>query len=98
MVSAPPAKRERELTKRWRVSKGRMTGSERGAVWEGWGVEVDREVSLSREERSGAVLHDRIIYGESEADKERERRRREIEEMLEEEEEALEDMDMEMQV
>ncbi|EOA92318.1 uncharacterized protein SETTUDRAFT_85284 [Exserohilum turcica Et28A] len=97
MVCSNPAARERELTKRWRVSRGRMTASERGAVWEGWAVELDREISLSREERRGAVLHDMLIDGKAAVDSDRERRRREIEEMLEQEE-AMEDESSDMDI
>lgn len=87
------AERERELTKRWRVSPGPMTASERGAVWEGWAVELDRGVSLERDERLGAVIHDFLVDGESAADRERERRRMEIEELLGEDDG---DMDMDL--
>jgi hypothetical protein len=85
MRSAP--NREQDLTKRWRVTKGPMTPVERGAVWEGWAVVLDSEVSLGRGERRGAFLSSRLIDEgtERKVDPEAERVRREIEELLEEE-------------
>lgn len=55
MIIADPMAREEDLTKRWRVSRGPMTSWDRGAVWEGWGVVVDRAVNLSQIERQGAL-------------------------------------------
>jgi hypothetical protein len=81
--------REEDLTKRWRVTKGPMTPVERGAVWEGWAVVLDTEVSLDRGERRGAFLSSTLIdegTGRN-VDPEAERVRREIEELLEEDEE-----------
>jgi hypothetical protein len=98
MIGAPLAVRERELTKRWRASKGPMTASGRGAVWEGWAVEIDREIRLSKEERRDAVVLDTLIDGRDVIDSEQERRQREMDALLmeeEEEEDMLEGMDME---
>ncbi|KAF5845621.1 hypothetical protein GGP41_009432 [Bipolaris sorokiniana] len=87
MIAAPAAVREREVTKRWRTSKGPMTASERGAVWEGWGVEVDKQVKMGREERMGAVVLDSLIDGTKTRDWEWERRQREMKELFVEEDE-----------
>jgi hypothetical protein len=76
--------REYELTKRWRVTPGPMTATERGAVWEGWGVTVDRGIEMGEKEREGALNLNGCIDGEEE-DVEKERRRREIEELLDRE-------------
>jgi hypothetical protein len=81
MIVGSPAARERELTKRWRASRGRMTATERGAVWEGWAVEIDKEIALSKEERMGTFVQDELIDGIDENSDEV-RRRREIEELL----------------
>jgi hypothetical protein len=50
--------RERDVTKRWRVTPGPMTTEKgsRGAVWEGWAFTLDRIIGLSGEEREGAVV------------------------------------------
>ncbi|KAF1960250.1 hypothetical protein CC80DRAFT_289540 [Byssothecium circinans] len=88
--------REEELTKRWRASQGPMTERDRGAVWEGWGVWVDKSIEMSRKERQGAIVMssvDPLEKEEEEAKRERERRRREVEELMEEDEN--EDMDTE---
>ncbi|EMD60018.1 hypothetical protein COCSADRAFT_346476 [Bipolaris sorokiniana ND90Pr] len=87
MIAAPAAVREREVTKRWRTSKGPMTASERGAVWEGWGVEVDKQVKMGMEERMGAVVLDSLIDGTKTRDWEWERRQREMKELFVEEDE-----------
>ncbi|OSS51930.1 hypothetical protein B5807_03585 [Epicoccum nigrum] len=78
MMSEQPDVREELLTKRWRVAPGPMTSFDRGAVWEGWGVYVDRGVEMSAGERVGAWRK-----GESFLDEER---LREIEELLREDE------------
>ncbi|EUC34465.1 hypothetical protein COCCADRAFT_35917 [Bipolaris zeicola 26-R-13] len=101
MIAAPAELRERGVTKRWRVSRGPMTASERGAVWEGWGVEVGRQVKMGREERVGAVVLDSRIDGAKTRDWEEERRQREMKEWFverddeDDEEEVEEDVRME---
>ena len=75
--------REELLTKRWRVAPGPMTSYDRGAVWEGWGVYVDKGVEMSAAERAGAFR-----VNESSLDPER---RREVEELIREDEEREED-------
>jgi hypothetical protein len=81
-----PRKREEELTKRWRVTPGPMTATDRGAVWEGWAVTLDKGIEMGVKEREGAlVLSPLIIEGETEVDVEKERRRKEIEELLDRE-------------
>ncbi|KAI4932832.1 hypothetical protein J4E85_003233 [Alternaria conjuncta] len=82
MIMESPVARERELTKRWRAGRGRMTATQRGAVWEGWAVEVDREIALSKEDRKGAFVQNALVDGVDENSDEA-RRRREIEELLE---------------
>ncbi|KAI4937159.1 uncharacterized protein J4E92_001887 [Alternaria infectoria] len=82
MIMGSPVARERELTKRWRASRGRMTATQRGAVWEGWAVEVDREIALNKEDRKGAFVQNALVDGVDENSDEA-RRRREIEELLE---------------
>ncbi|KAI4960552.1 hypothetical protein J4E86_002175 [Alternaria arbusti] len=82
MIMESPVARERELTKRWRASRGRMTATQRGAVWEGWAVEVDREIALGKEDRKGAFVQNALVDGVDENSDEA-RRRREIEELLE---------------
>ncbi|KAF2848932.1 hypothetical protein T440DRAFT_400145 [Plenodomus tracheiphilus IPT5] len=86
--------REEGITKRWRVSRGPMTLVERGSVWEGWGVGVDRGVEMGRWEREGAVKYSAWIdegRAERSLDEEGRRRKREIEEWLAEEEEDISD-------
>jgi hypothetical protein len=94
----PVERREEELTKRWRVSKGPMTQRDRGAVWEGWGVWLDRGIEMGKEDRVGAVVREWIVdegVVEKVRDEDEERRRREIEALLEEDEEDNdEDEDM----
>ncbi|KAF3031442.1 hypothetical protein E8E12_001617 [Didymella heteroderae] len=58
MMSSAPVVRENDLTKRWRTSPGPMTSSARGAVWEGWGVYVDRAIQLTAEERKDAMKNE----------------------------------------
>ena len=93
MMSVDAEAREEELTKRWRVSRGPMTGCDRGAVWEGWGVVVDREVSMSRVERQGAMKSEagasggtgNEAVGEVDRDVDEARRRQqEMEELMDE--------------
>jgi len=87
-------KRETELTKRWRVTKGPMTLVDRGAVWEGWAAYVDRGIEMSAKERQGAVLSSGIIDGgvEKKMDEEALRRKREMDELMEEDENEDEEM------
>lgn len=97
MINSAPAVREKELTKRWRTSPGPMTSSDRGAVWEGWGVYVDREIEMGVQERSDAMRSENEVvakvegtvadgYGPySESDEVR-RRREEMEELMDEDE------------
>ncbi|KAG9190675.1 hypothetical protein G6011_08763 [Alternaria panax] len=82
MKTGSPAARERELTKRWRTSRGRMKETERGAVWEGWAVDIDREIAMNKEDRTGAFVQDALIDGIN-GDSEEARRRKEIDELLE---------------
>ena len=82
MIVESPVARERELTKRWRASRGRMAATQRGAVWEGWAVEVDREIALDKDDRKGAFVQNALVDGVDENSDEA-RRRREIEELLE---------------
>jgi hypothetical protein len=99
MKTVSPAARERELTKRWRASRGRMKETERGAVWEGWAVDIDEEIAMSREDRMGAFVQDALIDGVDQ-DSEEVRRRKEIDELLEMDEAwhyEEEDEDMHMQ-
>tara|TARA_R110002003_G_scaffold38_11_gene2378 strand:- start:10559 stop:13747 length:3189 start_codon:yes stop_codon:yes gene_type:complete len=77
--------REEMVTKRWRVSPGPMTVRERGAVWEGWGVTVDRALEMGVLERQGALVRSWVVDGKKGGDEEAERRRRELEELMEEE-------------
>lgn len=103
MIDASPIAREEKLTKRWKINRGAMTNYDRGSVWEGWGVYVDRGLEMSAAERKDALLGveeekaRRARAGNSgeELDPnsdeyEVERRRKEIEELIEEEE-AMED-------
>jgi hypothetical protein len=72
-----------------------MTAVDRGAVWEGWAVTLDREIALDGKEREGAYSRSGFIDEgvEGKVDPEGERRRRVIDELLEEDED--EDADME---
>lgn len=81
-----PSQREDNLTKRWRATRGPMKWRDRGAVWEGYGLVVDKGISMSGEERKGALVFGR----RSEED---ERRMRELEELMAEEEEMGMDYD-----
>lgn len=98
LMNAAPAAREEELTKRWRVSRGPMTRVDRGAVWEGWGVVVDKGVEMGVSERRDALKSEVIPAGQMalggedgcgsfddacEAD----RRKKEMEELMDEDEE-----------
>ncbi|KAI8934219.1 hypothetical protein NX059_008966 [Plenodomus lindquistii] len=77
--------REQELTKRWRTSKGPMTHINRGSVWEGWGVTIDRGIDMSAREREGALAHSAMIdegVAVKSVDGETAMRKREIEELL----------------
>ncbi|KAJ4315188.1 hypothetical protein N0V94_006067 [Neodidymelliopsis sp. IMI 364377] len=55
LMTSDAKRREEELTKRWRVSRGPMTAVDRGAVWEGWGLYVDQEIAMSAVERKDAL-------------------------------------------
>lgn len=81
--------REEEVTKRWRVTKGPMTERDRGSVWEGWGVVLDREIEMSGIERSGSgamISYTINAHGKDrragEEDAEMKRRRGEMEELI----------------
>ncbi|KAH8730151.1 hypothetical protein GQ44DRAFT_607365 [Phaeosphaeriaceae sp. PMI808] len=85
-------RREEEVTKRWRASKGVMTRRDRGAVWEGWGVTLDKAIEMSVGEREGAKMSSWLV--DEGVDKrtaveedERANRMRELEALMEEEEE-----------
>ncbi|KAK3216346.1 hypothetical protein GRF29_8g3027698 [Pseudopithomyces chartarum] len=90
--------REEELTKRWRISPGPMTGRKRGAVWEGWGLYVDRPIEMGYEERHGVgstvrrSMDGKRGFGLSESEWQYKlRSMRELDEMLEEEGSSEED-------
>jgi hypothetical protein len=83
LIAPEAGNREEEVTKRWRVTQGLMTATDRGSVWEGWGVVIDRGIGMSKEERAGAFILRYLVDG---ADEEVERRRRMVEEMIEEDE------------
>jgi hypothetical protein len=74
--------REVDVTKRWRVSPGMMTEIDRGAVWEGWGLTIDRGISMDQGERQGAIV---MVHVGGTIDWETERRRKEIDELIDEE-------------
>ncbi|KAH7094751.1 hypothetical protein FB567DRAFT_543168 [Paraphoma chrysanthemicola] len=88
--------REEQLTKRWRASPGPMTLRERGAVWEGWAVTLNRGMDLSKEERRGALVHSWWVDEgtDRKKDDEADRRRRELDEL--EAEEGWDDEEDEM--
>ncbi|OAL48771.1 hypothetical protein IQ07DRAFT_645528 [Pyrenochaeta sp. DS3sAY3a] len=87
------ADREKWHTKRWRASRGPMRAVERGAVWEGWGLQVDAGVVMEARERVGALKScDLVDWGVERRESAEEReRRRELEELMAEEEEDDED-------
>jgi len=104
MRSSSPKQRELDLTKRWRASKGPMTQQDRGAVWEGYGVTLDREIVMSAQERQGALVYkwlvDEGVDKKPEAKMTEEevwlaQRRRELEELERQEEEMGIDWDEE---
>ncbi|KAF2275160.1 uncharacterized protein EI97DRAFT_78828 [Westerdykella ornata] len=68
--------REELLSKRWRVSPGMMAETDRGAVWEGWAVVLDRPIEMTSEERDRGALKVRPLNLDAQ-------RMKEIEEMLE---------------
>lgn len=82
--------REAELTKRWRATTGPMTAKDRGAVWEGWGVTLDRGFEMDAQARKDAVvtnyLVDLGVESKKEVDPEEAAVWQEIEDMLEEDE------------
>lgn len=85
------ADREDTLTKRWRATPGMMKAIDRGSVWEGWGVKVDRGVEMGEEERVGRTIMDEVVQREkSEEELDKERKLRELEEW------EAEEGDMEM--
>lgn len=90
MIPRPAAVREDKLTKRWRVSKGPMTATRRGAVWEGWGVVIDKEIKMRKEDRPDVMSFQPVIDGPDQAYIEKEARRMELEALMEEEEEEEE--------
>ena len=79
--------REEDLTKRWRATPGIMTQEERGSVWEGWAVTIDKTIGMDGEERKGAVVTVDLGPEKVGEEAEEERRRREFEAMMEEENE-----------
>lgn len=82
------ADREKWHTKRWRASRGPMTAVQRGAVWEGWGLQVDVGIVMEARERVGALRScDLVDWGvEKRESAEEAARRRELEELMAEEE------------
>ncbi|PSN68881.1 hypothetical protein BS50DRAFT_675166 [Corynespora cassiicola Philippines] len=46
--------REKLHTKRYRVTQGPLTATKRGAVWEGWGVHVNKGIQMTPVNRKGA--------------------------------------------
>ncbi|CAI6338559.1 unnamed protein product [Periconia digitata] len=78
--------REEELTKRWRVTKGPLLSRDRGSIWEGWGVYVDRPIEMFGAERKGAMQFERTDPPDMNDPEEiyEEMRRKEIDEMIEE--------------
>ncbi|KAF2741988.1 hypothetical protein M011DRAFT_482044 [Sporormia fimetaria CBS 119925] len=90
--------REEDVTKRWRVTSGRVVNGCRGAVWEGWGLRVDRMLTLSAEEREGACVKVRVGGMEDRRERElREEQKRREKELLEEEDDEDEEDDEEGQ-
>ncbi|CBX92163.1 hypothetical protein IAQ61_000344 [Plenodomus lingam] len=90
--------RESELTKRWRATRGPMTLVDRGSVWEGWGVTVDKGIELDAQEREGAVSFSGMIdegVEQKSVDEETAKQKREIERLLAEDGDTDEDEDME---
>lgn len=75
-LHAGAADREQLLSKRWRVSPGMMTETDRGGVWEGWAVVLDAPIQMTAEERERAIKVRPLNLDA--------RRLKEIEEMLEE--------------
>lgn len=49
--------RESHLTKRWRVTPDFGMDIDRGSLWEGWALSIDRGIVLSGEERRGAMVN-----------------------------------------
>ena len=93
--------REEELTKRWRISPGPMTERRRGAVWEGWGLYVDRPIEMGYTERHGVgstvsrSMDGKRGFGLSESEWQYKLRSlRELDEMLEEEGSSEEEDDV----
>lgn len=95
MKTSSPAARERELTKRWRASHGPMTQRDRGAVWEGWGVTLDRGIEMVSVEREGVMVSSRVVDDGVERRRSgvEEERWREMERLMEEDEADDEDME-----
>jgi hypothetical protein len=65
-----------------------MTQRDRGAVWEGWGVTLDRGIEMSKEEREGVMVSLRVVDDgmEKVRTEEEEERWREMERLMEEDE------------
>lgn len=106
MMSLAPRARENDLTKRWRTTRGPMTSSDRGAVWEGWGVYLDRAIEMDADERKDALKNEVQTrpmvendgdagdeYGPYSEPDEAARRRKEMEELIAEDEDEDEEMD-----
>ena len=92
--------REQELTKRWRASKGLMTQRDRGAVWEGYGVTLDKGIEMVKADREGAFVWSWMVdeggdkkVNLTEEEREHAARMKELEELEREEEEAGVDLD-----
>jgi hypothetical protein len=106
LVISDAKRREEELTKRWRVSRGPMTAVDRGAVWEGWGVYLDQGIAMSAVERKDALRSSaggfsgnvEVLGGQASVYDDADgaaRRKKEMQELMDEDEVEDEDEDME---
>ncbi|KAF2471536.1 uncharacterized protein BDR25DRAFT_367221 [Lindgomyces ingoldianus] len=85
MVNTPD--RESQLTKRWRCSPDPVMEGNRGSVWEGWGLCIDRGVGMGDEERKGAVVRVEVGSGAAEREVREWETRRAMDAVMEEGEE-----------
>lgn len=91
MRSSSAKQRELNLTKRWRASKGPMTQQDRGAVWEGYGVTLDKPIEMTAKEREGAIIWNWIV--DEGVDKKHDSRKAQEELEEDDENEDMEDLD-----